>query len=61
MDTPLTPENIQHFIDSLKNPKDRLTPWELDFLESVNDQFMQRGVITQKQFSVLERIYTERT
>lgn len=54
-------ETIDHFLRELQHPYKKLTAWELDFLESVQDQFDRRGGLTEKQFEVLERIYAEKT
>ena len=59
--TPRTPELIQHFLSSLESPSKRLSPWELNFLESVSDQFSRRGDLSEKQFEILERLYSEKT
>jgi hypothetical protein len=58
--TPRTPEIIAHFFDSLEMPAKTLTEWELGFLESAKDQFDRRGALTDRQFEILERIYTEK-
>jgi len=52
---------IEHMINSLQMPSKRLSSWELQFLESVNDQFTDRGSLSQRQFEKLESIYTEKT
>lgn len=54
-------ENIEHFLRELQRPAKVLTAWELDFLSSVTTQFEQRGTLTDKQFTVLEKIYAEKT
>lgn len=36
---------------------DRLTDWELGFIESIGDQFANRGTLTDPQYENLERIY----
>lgn len=58
--TPKTPELIQHFLSSLESPSKRLSPWELNFLESVSDQFSRRGDLSERQFEILERLYAEK-
>ena len=57
--TKKTPELIQQMFDALKNPSKRLTVWEEQFLESISDQYVQRGNLTDKQFETLEKIYAE--
>jgi hypothetical protein len=50
-----------HMFTELQRPKQKLTPWELDFIASVLDQFNHKGSLSPKQFAVLERIYAEKT
>lgn len=61
MKTPQTRETILHFLTELQSPAKPLTQWEENFIESVSDQFGNRGTITAKQFEILERIYAEKT
>lgn len=63
-ETSRTPNNaamIEHMLKELEQPKDMLSRWELDFLHSVKDQFDRRGSLSDRQFTVLEKIYAERT
>lgn len=63
-ETARTPNNaatIEHMFKELERPKGILERWELDFLHSVKDQFDRRGSLSEKQFTVLERIFCERT
>jgi hypothetical protein len=39
---------------------DRLTDWEMRFVEDVEDRFKRRGDLTEKQEEILERIYKEK-
>lgn len=59
--TPKTKEQIAFMIDSLGVPIKSLTPWEEQFLESVSDQFDRSSSLSDKQFEILERIYSEKT
>ena len=59
--TPNNPAMIEHMLKELERPKGMLSRWELDFLHSVKDQFDRRGSLSDRQFTVLERIYAERT
>ena len=52
---------ITHMLTALETPKTPLTPWEENFLESISDQFTQRGTLSDKQFDILDRIYTEKS
>lgn len=45
----------------LTESKKRLTPWEENFLNSINDQLTLSGSLSDKQIEILERIYTEKT
>lgn len=54
-------EVIMHMLQTLEMPTRRLTAWELQFLESVSDQFTRRGSLSERQFGTLERIYAEKT
>lgn len=59
--TPKTPDMIRHMLDELQTPAKTLTAWELNFLESISDQFEERSTLSDSQFEVLERIYAEKT
>jgi hypothetical protein len=48
-------------LKELERPAKRLSSWELNFLESISDQFDRRGDLTDKQFDTLDRIYAEKT
>ncbi len=54
-------EVIQGWLDALEHPKRSLTTWETDFVESITDQFSERGSLSDKQEEILERIYSEKT
>ncbi len=51
---------IRHMLQELESLGHNLTAWEQRFLESVMDQFDRTGSLSDKQKSVLERIYNER-
>lgn len=38
-----------------------LTDWEEKFIDSVTKQFEKNGILTDKQFEIVERIYEEKT
>ena len=61
MKTPKTTEMIEHMFEELKRPIKDLSEWELNFLLSISDQFDRHGTLSDKQFEILERIYTEKT
>lgn len=39
----------------------KLTAWEANFLESLDDQLGRGRIISEKQFEILERIYADKT
>jgi hypothetical protein len=53
----LDTSRLKEVFDDVEANTDRLTEWERQFLESVSDQFTQRGSLSEKQLEVLERIY----
>ncbi len=53
-------EKIAFWLKELENPVGQLTAWELQFVESVADQFGSRGTLTSKQVEVLARIHEEK-
>ncbi len=38
----------------------KLTDWEVQFMESITEQFDNSGSLNEKQEEILERIYTEK-
>jgi len=61
METTNTPEMIQHFLDELQRPAKPLSDWESSYLISISNQFENRGRLSDKQFRILEGIYSEKT
>lgn len=55
------PEVIKQWIDHINNEGHALSKWELDFMESITDQFERRQSVSDKQEEILERIYTDKT
>lgn len=51
---------IKDWLDQCSQSR-RLTKWEQDFIESISEQFDERGSISDRQEEILERIYAERT
>jgi hypothetical protein len=47
---------ITIWIGALEDQTDRMTEWEVGFLESVSDQF-ENGNLTEKQINRLKEIY----
>lgn len=54
-------KQIQEMLDALQTPSKELTKWEENFLESLAEQFETRGTLSDRQFEILDRIYTEKT
>jgi hypothetical protein len=52
---------IQHMLECLESPSRELTKWEEGFVESVREQFLERGSLSDRQTEILERIYAEKT
>ena len=55
------PEVLQHWIDTVNDEGHELTTWELDFMESITDQFHSHPSLSEKQEEILSRIYAEKT
>lgn len=55
------PEVIKQWITTIVEEGTKLTKWELDFMESIADQFTEKNWISDKQEEILERIYSEKT
>lgn len=56
-----TKEVIGDWLDQIEQNGRGLTKWEEDFVESVSEQFIDTGSISDKQEEILERIYAEKT
>ena len=55
------PEVIEHWITIIQEEGINLTKWELDFVESIEEQFKMKNWISDKQEEILEKIYAEKT
>ena len=53
-------QKIQGVIDGLLDLEDSLSEWELSFVESVAEQYKEKGTLTQKQISKLNEIYDKK-
>jgi len=58
---PKSKDVLQHFITTVNEEGINLNKWELDFMESITDQFELSGRLSPKQAEILERIYSEKT
>jgi hypothetical protein len=56
-----SPQVIEYWITTINEEGRNLTKWELDFMESITDQFSVKNFISDKQEEILERIYAEKT
>ncbi len=52
---------IEDWLGRIETEGRNLTKWELDFVESIKDQFRERHCISDRQEEILERIYAEKT
>jgi len=52
---------IAGWIEEIQDHGRGLTKWEEDFMESIADQFEERGSISDRQEEILERIYSNKT
>lgn len=59
--TRMSPDLIEHWLRELERPAKTLSSWELQFLESVSDQFLRTHRLSEKQFEILEKVYAEKT
>lgn len=49
---------IERVIESLiRNQPENQTKWEENFIESIREQFMEKGDLTDRQCEILERLY----
>lgn len=58
---PATREVIKHYIDAIVDEGSGLTTWETNFVEGISDRFERGGGLSEKEETILERIYSERT
>ena len=54
-------EVISHWIITINDEGRNLSKWETDFMESVTEQFEDRGSVSDKQEEIIERIYADKT
>jgi hypothetical protein len=53
-------EVLEQWISAVNEGGRRLTAWELQFMESITEQFDGGSGLSEKQEEILERIYTEK-
>jgi len=56
-----TKEVIASWIDEVNDQGQKLTKWELDFMDSITDQFDRTSSLSERQEETLERIYANKT
>lgn len=49
------------WIEKCDEDRDRLSKWESDFVDSVNESLEKYGKLSYRQAEILERIYTDKT
>ncbi len=52
---------IGEWIEKINNEGRDLSKWELDFMESITDQWERGGPFSTRQAEIVERIYAEKT
>lgn len=59
---PQSREIYQSWVNALfEESSDELTEWEMNFVESIDEQLRKDRILSQRQAETLERIYTEKT
>lgn len=53
----IDPKRIGEVLDACESEMGSLSKWEQGFIESVSDQYANRGFLSEKQLEILERIY----
>jgi len=59
---PQSQEVYQSWVDVIKDEaQDKLSDWEFDFVNSIDIQLANCRDLSEKQATILERIYSEKT
>lgn len=53
-------KEIPDYLESAQAAMYRLNQWEQEFIESISDQFTQRGSLSEAQMEKLEQIVDEK-
>ena len=53
-------ELIDHMITTTNDEGKDLTAWELGFMESITEQWISKGFLSDRQSEILEKIYAEK-
>ena len=56
-----TASTIKQRITEVQEQGKNLTNWEADFVDSIAEQFEERGSISDRQEEILERVHAEKT
>ena len=51
----------REWIDACQTARRKLTDWESDFVNSIDDQLKERGNLSERQAEILEGIYANKT
>ena len=51
---------LKQWIAAVNDEGRKLTDWEVQFMESITEQFDNSGSLSEKQEEILERIYAEK-
>lgn len=54
-------ETIIELFSDLEKAKYPLTSWETEFIDSISNQFDEKGTLSDRQFEILVRIHGQRT
>ena len=53
-------EVLKQWITAVNDEGRKLTDWEVQFMESITEQFDKGGSLSEKQEEILEKIYVEK-
>jgi predicted DNA binding protein len=53
----LDTDKLKEVFEGLTDKFDKLTKWEQDFVESVKEQYENKGELTERQLEFLEKIW----
>jgi uncharacterized membrane-anchored protein len=57
---PKLEDKIHHLLEKLDTPRKELTKWEENFIQSITEQFMAKGYLSERQLEILEKIVLEK-
>jgi hypothetical protein len=53
-------QQLEYMLSACEDEARGLTDWERNFIESLREQFTNRGDLSERQTEILERIYCEK-